>query len=50
MDRLYLYRSGCIRRFGGPDKEMRSISLSDKLCRSNGVEMFPSEAVGREAE
>jgi hypothetical protein len=24
-----------MRRFGGPDKEMRSISRADKLCRSN---------------
>jgi hypothetical protein len=28
-----------MRRFGGPDKEMRSISRADKLCRSNGVGM-----------
>jgi hypothetical protein len=34
------YRSGCLRRFGGPDKEMRSISRADKLCRSNSVGMF----------
>jgi hypothetical protein len=28
-----------MRRFGGPDKEMRSISRADKLCRNNGVGM-----------
>jgi hypothetical protein len=28
-----------MRRFGGPDKEMRSISRADKLCWSNGVGM-----------
>jgi hypothetical protein len=32
-----------MRRFGGPDKEMRSISKADKLCRSNGVGMELSE-------
>jgi hypothetical protein len=26
-------------RFGGPDKEMRSISRAGKLCWSNGVGM-----------
>jgi hypothetical protein len=36
-------RSGCLRRFGGPNKEMHSISRADKLCRSNGVGM--SEAI-----
>jgi hypothetical protein len=27
-------------KFGGPNKEMRSISKADKLCRRNGVGMF----------
>jgi hypothetical protein len=37
-----LYATVC-----GPDKEMRSISRADKLCRSNGVGMFPSIAGAR---
>jgi hypothetical protein len=29
----------CLRRFGGPYKQMRSICRADKMCRSNGVGM-----------
>jgi hypothetical protein len=36
-----------MQRFGGPDKEMRSISMADKLCRSNGVGMFANEVGAR---
>jgi hypothetical protein len=35
-----IYRSGCMRRFGGPHKEMRSISRADKLWVEAGVGMF----------
>jgi hypothetical protein len=33
--------SGCLRRFGGPDKEMRSISRADKLWVKAGVGVRP---------
>jgi hypothetical protein len=33
--RLYRSLLRGIKGFGGPDKEMRSISRADKLCRSN---------------
>jgi hypothetical protein len=33
------YRSGCMRWFGGPDKEMRSISRADKLWQRFAVGM-----------
>jgi hypothetical protein len=36
-----------MRRFVGPDKEMRSISRAGKLCRSFGVGMFANEVGAR---
>jgi hypothetical protein len=39
MKLLNMKRSGCLRRFGGPNKEMRSISRAGKMCRNNGVGM-----------
>jgi hypothetical protein len=37
--RFYARITGCMRRFGGPNKEMRSIYRAGKMCRSNGVGM-----------
>jgi hypothetical protein len=37
----------CMRWFGGPDKRLCSKRRADKLCRSNGVGMFPSYAGAR---
>jgi hypothetical protein len=33
------YRSGCLRRFGGPNKQMRSICRADKMWVEAGVGM-----------
>jgi hypothetical protein len=39
IQKLFRLTFGCMQRFDDPNKEMRSISRADKLCRSNGVGM-----------
>jgi hypothetical protein len=37
----------CLRRFGRPDKQMRSICRADKMYRNSGVGMFTNEVGAR---